>query len=489
MAAKFLRDHGIDLQQEIDKAQESSMVSQKHESGKSERRHKTRVNTIQDVRLSRYASVARWDVHLEDSRIESVKPAKVLDSPSLGPSLEIENPKILDGGSHLLLPSLCHPHIHLDKCFLLSHPKYGDLQIVNGGFAEALELTSKAKERFEVDDLVERGEWLIQESIAAGVTHMRAFTEVDNTVRFTCLDTGLKLKERFKDRCEIQICAFAQDPVFSLGKNHPEGKPLIEQALSREGVDVLGTTPYVEVSEELMRTNVDWAIKTAVAHKKHLDLHLDYNLDASRPPLIHHVLDRLHEEWAANDQSKTVVLGHCTRLTLFTPGEWGQLKMRIADLPIYFVGLPTSDLFMMGKPAEEDSGGQRVRGTLQIPQMVQKYGFKGAVGVNNVGNAFTPQGNCDPLSIASMGVGVYQAGSKADTQILYDCVSSGAKAAIGYPQPESPYEKGAPADFVLFHNYQSRKKDTISSRHRRSVQEIVYDPPPDRQTVRGGWIY
>ena len=121
--------------------------------------------------------------------------------------------------------------------------------------------------------------------------------------------------------------------------------------------------------------------------------------------------------------------------------------------------------------------------------MVQNYGFKGVVGLNNVGNAFTPQGNGDPLSIASMGVGVYQAGTKADTQILYDYVASGAKAAIGYPQPESPYEKGSPADFVLFHNYQSGKKDTISSRHRRSVQEIVYDPPPDRQTIRGGWIH
>ena len=486
MAAEFLRGHGVDLQQEIDKAQESSTVSQKHES---ERRHKFRANKIRDVRLSGHAPVARWDVHLEDGKRESVKPAEVLDYPSLGPSLEKEDQQILDGGSRLLLPSLCHPHIHLDKCFLLSHPKYGDLEIVTGDFAEALELTSKAKERFEVDDLVERGEWLIQESIAAGVTHMRAFVEVDNTVRFMCLDTGLKLKERFRDRCEIQICAFAQDPVFSLGKNNPGGKALIEEALSREGVDVLGTTPYVEANEELMRTNVNWAIKTTVAHKKHLDLHLDYNLEASKLPLIHHVLNRLHEAWTANDQSKTIVLGHCTRLTLFTPDEWGQLKMRIADLPIYFVGLPTSDLFMMGKPVEEANGGQRVRGTLQIPQMVQKYGFKGVVGVNNVGNAFTPQGNCDPLSVASMGVGVYQAGTKADTQILYDCVSSGAKAAIGYPQSESPYEKGAPADFVLFNNCQSGKKDTTSSRHRRSVQEIVYDPPPDRQTVRGGWIH
>lgn len=34
-------------------------------------------------------------------------------------------------------------------------------------------------------------------------------------------------------------------------------------------------------------------------------------------------------------------------------------------------------------------------------------------------NAFTPHGNCDPLSIASLGVGIYQAGTKQDTEVLY----------------------------------------------------------------------
>jgi len=31
-----------------------------------------------------------------------------------------------------LTPSLCHPNRHLDKCFLLSHPKYSDLEIEHG---------------------------------------------------------------------------------------------------------------------------------------------------------------------------------------------------------------------------------------------------------------------------------------------------------------------------------------------------------------------
>lgn len=298
----------------------------------------------------------------------------------------------------------------------------------------------------------------------------------------------MRLKAEFRDRCEIQLCVFAQDPLFSPGKNYPEGKALLETALSREAVDALGTTPYVEENETSIRKNVDWAVTTAVRFKKHLDLHLDYNLDPTRPPLIHYVLDRLHAEWGANDPDKTIVFGHCTRLTLLTADEWRHLRTCIANLPVYFLGLPTSDLFMMGKPSDEEGGGQRVRGTLQIPQMIQKYGLKGAIGVNNVGNAFTPQGNCDPLSIASMGVGIYQAGTKADCQVLYDCVAANAKAAIGFAQPESPYERGAPADFVLLGNGGGEEKNEANIRYRRTLQEVVYDPPRDRQTLKGGFL-
>lgn len=484
MAAQYLKDRGIDLQHEMDKAQECLPLDKPS----TRERSATRISIIKNVKLSGRVPHENWDISIKDGKIGSAQPSHhsqrgFTDSPTV---LGDANP--FDGRSQLLLPSLCHPHIHLDKCFLLSHSKYDDLEIIKGDFSEALELTSKAKERFEEDDLMTRGEWLIKESIAAGVTHMRGFVEIDNTVRFKCLDAGMKLKEKFKDRCKIQICVFAQDPVFSPSKNFPEGKALIEEALTREGVDVIGSTPYVEESEESMRKNVDWVVAIAVKFRKHLDLHLDYNLDTSQPPLIYYVLDRLHEEWTANDKHKSIVFGHCTRLTFLDIHEWRNLKTCIAGLPIYFVGLPTSDLFMMGRPGEGDGGGYRARGTLQIPQMMQQYDLKGAIGVNNVGNAFTPQGTCDPMSIASTGVGIYQAGTKVDAQLLYDCVSSDAKAAIGYPQPKSPYDEGAAADFVLFQDHDSEENDAVTGRQRRTVQDIIYDPPRRRQTIMGGCL-
>jgi hypothetical protein len=161
-----------------------------------------------------------------------------------------------------------------------------------------------------------------------------------------------------------------------------------------------------------MKMNVRWISMMALFNNKPLDLHLDYNLNEDQEPMIWSTLEILRGRNWTERGGKGITLGHCTRLTLFPPEDWLKLKEEIGDLPVSFVGLPTSDLFMMRT-------GTRSRGTLPIPEMIEKYNLNVAIAVNNVGNAFTPQGDCDPLSVASLGVAVYHAGTKKDTQVLY----------------------------------------------------------------------
>jgi cytosine/adenosine deaminase-related metal-dependent hydrolase len=291
----------------------------------------------------------------------------------------------------------------------LQDPKFNDLQIEKGDFAEAMELTGKAKSRFEEEDLLRRGRQLIEESIKYGVTAMRAFVEVDAGVQTKCLDAGLKLKQEYADRCEVQVCAFAQLPLFSGEDGGETVRQLISVAAGREGVDVLGSTPYVEQDEDKSKENVRWISKLALDRGKYLDLHLDYFLEEDKQPLIFDVLDILKER---NWTGKQITLGHCTRLCRFQEEGWQRLKRAIGSLPVAFVGLPTSDLFMM-RTAD------MVRGTLPVVKMIEKYELDAAIAVNNVGNAFTPYGSCDPLSIASLGVGLYQAGTKQAAELLY----------------------------------------------------------------------
>lgn len=73
----------------------------------------------------------RWDVSCQDGYMQSLQ-EHVSGKDDSQPSTKF------------ICPSLCHPHIHLDKAFLLSHPKYADLQIEKGDFAEAMKLTSRS---------------------------------------------------------------------------------------------------------------------------------------------------------------------------------------------------------------------------------------------------------------------------------------------------------------------------------------------------------
>ncbi|KAF2706358.1 cytosine deaminase protein-like protein [Pleomassaria siparia CBS 279.74] len=426
----------------------------------------TPMSKIVRVRLPDKPLSTLWDLSIKDGRISSVEPYHPDSSGQ-------ESPHVLDGANRLLCPSLCHAHIHLDKCFLLQDPKFNDLQIVHGDFEEAMEMTGIAKARFEEDDLLRRGRQLIEESIRHGVTVMRAFVEVDGGVQLKCLDAGLLLKKEFQRRCEVQICVFAQLPLFSGDDDGEEVRKLMTSAALREGVDVVGSTPYVEKDKARSKDNVSWISSLALSNKKHLDLHLDYFLEDDKQPLIWDTLAIIADMNWSEQTDKRITLGHCTRLTRFGEGEWQRLKRDIGRLPVAFVGLPTSDLFMMRTQ-------ENVRGTLPVVEMIGKHGLEACIAVNNVGNAFTPYGNCDPLSIASLGVGIYQAGTKKDAEVLYQTVSSRAKAAIGCESTHLAV--GEPADFVLFDSMES------GWRCRKSIVEVVYDAGSSRQTIWRGRV-
>ena len=314
--------------------------------------------------------------------------------------------------------------------------------------------------------------------------------KVDHIVRMKCLDAAISLKKQFDAACEIQICAFAQEPIYS-GPHGAANRELIEAAVLNEHVSVLGTTPYVEKNEEDMKKNIDWAFKKASGCSLHLDFHLDYNLDRDRDTWTNIVAKQLEstslaEKHRLSSKNMTVVLGHCTRLTLHNELDWQALSQSVQDLKLFFVGLPTSDLYMMGRPLDHEGGGERVRGTLQIPHMIQKYGIQGSVAINNVGNAFTPYGSCDPLKVASMGVGLYHAGTKADAQLLYECVSGRAIESIGYTS--RPFAIGELATFVLFEMIGPESGPLSGQRGRKTLQEVLYDPPKRRKTIFEGCL-
>ncbi|KAI1804594.1 Metallo-dependent hydrolase [Daldinia bambusicola] len=429
------------------------------------------------------------DVNIQDGKVCSVCPSEHIAS---------EPPKVL-------LPPLCHPHIHLDKPFILTcnnhpsecYPNYSDLLPETGSFDEALSNTSKAKERYSEEDLYLRGSQLLAESYRNGVTSLRAFVEVDHVTGALPLTTATRLKSDFSHLLHIQVCVFAQDPLFS-GKHGEANRSVIASLLKDHATSIqaLGTTPYVEESRQKSLQNIEWAIDTAVKYGVHLDFHLDYNLSRPSPsnqPLTFSVIELLQKQnWLGlADKSKTIVLGHCTQLTTLSNSDLEQLAETIvrSRLPIHFVGLPTSDIFMMGRPSPStDTPQARLRGTLQVPSMIKDFGMSACISVNNVGNAFTPFGTGDPLQLASWGVGIYQSGTLGDALMLYGCVSWLARRAIGVEGEagcKDIVEGQSLRGMLLINNRKETRLPGTSNgfelkvpaRQRTSFKDIVWDPP------------
>ncbi|CAK7229730.1 hypothetical protein SEUCBS140593_007345 [Sporothrix eucalyptigena] len=414
-----------------------------------------------------------WDISLVDGVVKLIEPASDADAGS--------NTQDSDIANHLLLPSLCHPHLHLDKAYLLTssgccrdssdEPNYSDLLPQTGSFAEALRTTAIAKARFTAADLRRRGLQLLATSYTQGVTSARVFVEVDAQAvgqGTVAVAVARELKELFgkSGRLDLQVCAFAQEVLFT-GEAGTANRAAMEAVLEtnrKEGDDrdatiaVLGVTPYVEATREQSLQNMDWAVTTALEYGLHLDLHLDYNLkeydgssaQAPNEPLIFALLEALvRHKWTERavygrkegkrTKTRTVVVGHATQLTCLPRAQLARLANIIQkyQLPVYFVGLPTSDLYMMGRQSPvtpEETPLQKLgalRGTLPVPTLIREFGLRACLGVNNVGNAFTPYGTGDPLHLACWCVGLYHAGTGPDARLLYGSISWRAWEAIG----------------------------------------------------------
>ena len=247
------------------------------------------VSYIEAARLEGQNPLQLWNV--------TIKAGRVHDVVRYDPAFPAPHAGTINARGRLLLPSLCHAHVHLDKCFILQDARFIDHEIRSGDFSEAVRITNAAKELFDKANLLRRGRRLITESLTAGVTHLRAYVEVDEIIGLAGIEVALSLRETYKYHCNIQICAFAQLALFESSDMAQKRRKLLLEALQNPAVEVIGSTPYVEDGQKVSEENIRWVVEQALVHEKHLDFHLDYNLDPRATPMIWYLLDRLVELW------------------------------------------------------------------------------------------------------------------------------------------------------------------------------------------------
>ncbi|KAF8558328.1 Metallo-dependent hydrolase [Imleria badia] len=424
-----------------------------------------------------------WDVQCVNGRVLDIIPSGNQVRP---PMVATGRSTTIQGNGGTLLPSLCHAHIHLDKCFIMDQCD----PLLTGSLPEALQVTNKIKARFpdRLVDLHARATRLVRQSVEAGVTAMRAYVEIDTTVGMVCLDTGLKVKSEWEGVCDIQIVAFAQEALYPSATAETAGDnfKLLQTALACDGISVVGSAPWVEPSRGHAHKNIAHILKLAEEYNLHADFHLDYNLDVNAEAMVWETLRQMRKVgWTKTSAgNRRVAIGHATRLGMFTPEEWSRLRGELDEFPLGIVSLPQSDIYMMGRP---NSDGTRsvplAERTLDVARIWRDHGIHVALSVNNVENAFTPQGYLDPLTLTCLEVGLFQVGTERGWRELLRSVSTTSKEVIGVMKDAGRPEGcaadslvpfiGAPADFVLIHEA-------------RGWQSAILSPSFDRTTVFGG---
>lgn len=141
---------------------------------------------------------------------------------------------------------------------------------------------------------------------------------------------------------------------------------------------------------------------------------------------------------------------------------------------------PSSD----GNNNNDDDFGVRPRATQQIPHIFKKSSRNGAIGINNVGNAFTPQGGCDPLVLTTLGVGLHHAGPLPRMPSFYIHASP---RTLRMPLAQhlcirrrmSAHRR---LDLIIY------GEGTEGAYDPRSVADLVYDPTSSRTVIHNGRI-
>ena len=96
---------------------------------------------------------------------------------------------------------------------------------------DSIQSASEFKTCYEESWIVENARKACELAVKHGVTHIRAFADVDSKGKLEGIKALIKVREEYKHKVELQVVAFPQDGVL----REPGTRDLIEEALNMGG--------------------------------------------------------------------------------------------------------------------------------------------------------------------------------------------------------------------------------------------------------------
>jgi len=329
----------------------------------------------------------------------------------------------INADGRLVTESFVNTHLHLCKVYTLEMIDEEALKDYHGetmGKAmTAIELAARVKEKYDEKWIIKNVRRAMKLAARNGVTHIRAFADVDNKAKLEGVKALLRAKEEFKDVVELQVVAFPQDGVV----REPGAKELVEEAI-KMGADVVGGIPWIEFTDQDEQSHIDAMFEIAKKYNKDVSMLVDDAGDPGLRTLEMLAVKTIKEGWAGRS------LAHHARAMALYPEPYFQKVVALLKKA------------QMGVVSDPHTGPLHAR----VRELV-KQGVLVALGQDDISDAYYPYGRNNLLEVVFLSSHILWMTTRSDMEKLYDMVTIDAAKAIGLKNFK--LQKGAEANLVV----------------------------------------
>ena len=341
------------------------------------------------IRNGRLRSGAVIDIAVSDGKIIQ-----------MGADIKGSGKLEIDAKRKLTTETFVIAHLHLDK--VMTGPLISDEVIRQyqragqGGTMSAIEIASQVKKQYKESEIIERVRKVLTEAKFHGVSHVRAFADVDTKAKLIGIQALLKIREEFKDLVDVQVVAFPQDGI----RREPGAEEYMWKAMDL-GADVVGGIPWIEYTEEDMKHHIDFAYELAKKYNKDIGMLTDDGGDPDLRTTEYLAVKAIKEGW-----TNRIIACHARATALYN--EIHHRKF-VAILKRAGMGIVT----------DPHTGALHVR-----VQDLLDAGVNVALGQDDVNDAYYPYGRCKMLEVAFVASHLLWMMTPQDRETIYDMITA-----------------------------------------------------------------
>jgi len=349
---------------------------------------------IRNAKTRKFKSLV--DIGILDGKIKTIK-EKVDEKGSIE----------IDAKGKLVTESFVNAHLHLCKVYTLMKMTEEALKDYHGedmGKAmTAIELAAKIKERYDEKWILPNVRRALKLAALNGVTHIRAFADVDSKAKLEGIKALIKAREEFKGIVDVQVVAFPQDGVV----REPGAYELVREAM-KMGADVVGGIPWIEFTEEDEQEHIDKMFEIAKEFDKPVSMLVDDAGDPGLRTLEMLAIKAIKEGWEGR------VLAHHAR------------AMALYPKPYFMKLVAILKKAKMGVISDPHTGPLHAR----VKEMIEE-GALVALGQDDISDAYYPYGRNNMLEVAFLSSHILWMTTSEDMEKLYDMITVDAAKAMG----------------------------------------------------------